>query len=45
MTYVNQLTGYDPVKDAAYFCFRCALKSRGWKLTGVGSPPAPTADP
>jgi hypothetical protein len=45
MTYVTHLSSYDAVKDQAFFCFRCVLKNRGWKLAGVASPPAGVTEP
>jgi hypothetical protein len=45
MTYINQLASYDAVKDQAFFCYKCVLKNRGWKLAGVNNPPGATKDP
>src|SRR5262249_36772213 len=45
MTYVTHLSSYDAAKDMAFFCFRCVLKNRGWKLAGVNSPPGATTEP
>jgi hypothetical protein len=44
MSYINQVVDkndaetYDPARDLPCFCFKCALKNRGWKVAGLPTP-------
>jgi hypothetical protein len=41
MSYVNTEAG----PDAAYFCGKCLLKLRGWKVEGLANPPSAQSGP
>ena len=47
MSYISSVKGkdkkssYQPARDLPCFCYKCALKNRGWKVAGL---PAPKGD-
>ena len=41
MSYINTETG----DDRAYFCGKCLLKLRGWKIEGLADPPGNQTGP
>lgn len=38
MSYVTQKKTFKPARDLCSFCFKCALKNRGWKVAGLPTP-------
>lgn len=44
MTYINQQPSYSAARDVAYFCGKCALKLRGWRVQNVSNPAANVHD-
>lgn len=41
MSYITQKATFKDARDLPCFCFKCALKNRGWKVDGL---PAPKGD-
>lgn len=40
MAYTSHFSDFDIAKDKQCMCFRCVLRTRGWKVTGLTTPPS-----